>query len=344
MVVIAGWRLATIRERSLRSFFLPKGLRIKWLGVDIKPPPPPPARPTPSELEQQRRARRAEERFQRRRTRGDNIGEGGQRQDGDVDYDDDDWSIHLAADQELQGEEGSEGVPMQQRRRNRQADRESLPGYKADISAPVYLEEWRLQAEQQGTIPTIDPATEEAIRQSGPVIENGSATATGGGPSGSAAAGDGDISNHPLREQEQDRIMSVAEYEARQRGDAHAYTTTTRSHSTAIGGETQRTAEGLESLHARTQAEEDEYEEAAEEEEARRRQSAANAQSQPPASPTLQPQQQQQQQQPPQPGTSSLANRVVSALRRPEPVRTNSTRSNPPLYDNLSRVPSRSDQ
>jgi len=171
LVMVGGWRLATARHKSFKGLFLPRGLRIKFLHIDISPPPPPPAQPTFREVELQRRARRAEERFQRRRTRGDNIGEGGQRIDGhEVDYDDDDG-----------------------------ADRETLPGYKADATVPVYMEEWREQAVQRGEVPELDEETLDAIRRNGNVVREGADAATAG--------------------QRQDNPMSVAEYEARIRGE-----------------------------------------------------------------------------------------------------------------------------
>lgn len=175
LVAIAGWRFTTMRQRTLKGFFLPRGLRIKWLGIDIKPPPRPTPPPTALELEATRRQRRAEERFQRRRTRGDAIGEGGQRTDANYD---------------------SDGEPTDDR-----ADRESLPGYKADTSAPVYLEEWRENAAQDGIVPEIDEETADAIRRNGDVIMI------------STDAPD-----------DNDRMLSVAEYEARIRGDADAPT------------------------------------------------------------------------------------------------------------------------
>lgn len=158
-----------MRHRSWKGFFLPRGLRIKWLGINIPAPPPPPRPPTLQEIEMQRRAQRAEERFQRRRTRGDNIGEGGQRQDGRTAEDSDD-----------------------------EADRDTLPGYKADVTAPVYLEEWREEAVQRGDVPEIDPETADAIRAAGDVVRSGEE-----GGNGSDAG--------------EERILSVAEYEARQR-------------------------------------------------------------------------------------------------------------------------------
>lgn len=172
-----------MRHRSWKGFFLPKGLRIKWLGIDIAPPPPPPRAPTLQEIEMQRRAQRAEERFQRRRTRGDNIGDGGQRRDGRTEDESDD-----------------------------EADRDTLPGYKADVTAPVYLEEWREEAVERGDVPEIDPETADAIRAAGDVVRPGA-----------EGAGTGDAGD--------ERIMSVAEYEARQRAgpaddDEHARNST----------------------------------------------------------------------------------------------------------------------
>ena len=123
----------------------------------------------------QRRAQRAEERFQRRRTRGDNIGEGGQRQDGGIDEDSDD-----------------------------EADRDTLPGYKADVTAPVYLEEWREQAVERGDVPEIDPETADAIRAAGDVPRSADANRSEGGSGDAGDAGE-------------QRMLSVAEYEARQR-------------------------------------------------------------------------------------------------------------------------------
>jgi hypothetical protein len=161
-----------MRQRTFKGFFLPRGLRIKWLGIDIEAPPRPPPPPTILQLEETRRQRRAEERFQRRRTRGDNIGEGGQRIDANYD---------------------SDAEPEDR------ADRESLPGYKADTSAPVYLEEWREDAARDGVVPEIDEETADAIRRNGDVVVN------------SAGADDGS-----------DRMLSVAEYEARIRGDTNA--------------------------------------------------------------------------------------------------------------------------
>lgn len=149
-------------------------------GRDIIKITPPPAPPTGtvfmSDLEAQRqqarRARRAEERFQRRRTRGDNIGEGGQREDGFDSADDDD-----------------------------RAERETLPGYKADIRAPVYLEEWAPDTAH----PAIDHDDEDvahALRES------------------AAAAGSTlPISSTPNTPGAEERMLSVEEYEARQRGE-----------------------------------------------------------------------------------------------------------------------------
>ena len=158
-----------MRHKSFKGFFLPRGLKIKWLHIDIAAPPPPPRPPTLQEIEMQRRAQRAEERFQRRRTRGDNIGDGGQRQDGRVEDDSDD-----------------------------EADRDTLPGYKADVTAPVYMEEWREQAVERGEVPEIDAETADAIRAAGVVPRTGEAN----GQTGDVA---------------EEHIMSVAEYEARQR-------------------------------------------------------------------------------------------------------------------------------
>ena len=150
-------------------------MRIKWLHINIAPPPalPPPMQMT--DLEAQRRNRRAEERFQRRRTRGDHVGEGGQRMDG------------------FSGEDG-DGT-----------EAEGLPGYKSDISAPVYLEEWRQQAVNEGAIDEeeVDPEIREAIRQSGPVLANNDQP---------RELQDGDIVN--------EQILSVLDYERRTRGEA----------------------------------------------------------------------------------------------------------------------------
>lgn len=118
----------------------------------------------------ERRRRRAEERFQRRRTRGDDIGEGGQRLGGRDSLDDEDG-----------------------------ADVESLPGYKADISAPIYLEEW-----------STTPAGQEAIYNAATAsaAEGGAATTTAAAP----ATGSTNAAN--------EGVMTTAQYEARIRGEA----------------------------------------------------------------------------------------------------------------------------
>ena len=173
---------------SKSSFFLPYGLNITIRGkqlIKIEPPPTPPQEEThlsrfETARQAERRARRAEERFQRRRTRGDNIAEGGQRQDT-VDSDDDDDG----------------------------ADRETLPGYKSDIRAPIYLEEWRSQALEEGRVDDVDPEMAEALRQS--AAESGQAGRSNTGAATTTAAADG--------------ILSVEEYEARQRGETVDHST-----------------------------------------------------------------------------------------------------------------------
>ena len=80
---------------------------------------------------------------------------------------------------------------------------EGLPGYKADISAPVYLEEWRQQAVNEGAIDDeIDAETQEAIRQSRPLAE------------GEERQGTARDSNAG------EPVLSVLDYERRIRGEA----------------------------------------------------------------------------------------------------------------------------
>lgn len=243
-------------------------------------------------MERERRQRRADERFQRRRTRGDNIASGGQRLDGGVRDEDDD------ADDYVNG-----------------ADRESLPGYKADTSAPIYLEEWRQQAVEDGRIESIDEETAEAVRRSGPVVEAGG----GGGEQTSESNRGGNASNGG-------QLLSVAEYEARIMGNTSGEISTERESEAAAQGESSRTTMAGTSDNDDQQRSSRPSTPRGDTSNGNTARTAEHQHTSPPTTPA----------------STTPQHPAVAHLRRPEPARMPST--GPPDYENLSRRPSTTSQ